>query len=84
MVVDIEFSSMAVKDLKKLDHNSKKKILAAIESLPNIYSQQDIKKLKGTDSYRLRAGNYRIIFTRVSQVILIMEIKDRKDIYKKK
>lgn len=66
MAVDIEFSSRAVKELSKLDHNTKKRILSAIEGLPDIYHKQDIKKLKDTDSYRLRAGDFRIIFTKIT------------------
>ena len=51
----------AKKFIDKLPKNEKMRIVKAIEVLPN---GEDIKKLKGhTDLFRLRVGDYRIIYT---------------------
>ena len=50
----------AKKFIDKLPINEKKRLVAAIEGLPD---NGDIKRLQGYDGYyRLRVGSYRIIF----------------------
>jgi mRNA interferase RelE/StbE len=42
----------------------------------------DIKKLKGHDiAYRLRMGNFRILFDVDGDAIIVRRIKDRKEAY---
>ncbi len=42
----------------------------------------DVKKLKGfKQKYRLRAGNYRVLFELEGATIVIYDVGDRKDIY---
>ena len=42
----------------------------------------DVKKLKGfKNKYRLRAGNYRILFELEGETIVVYAVGDRKDIY---
>jgi mRNA interferase RelE/StbE len=42
-----------------------------------------LKNLTGSkDSYRIRIGDYRVIFEIHKDIILITKIGDRKDIYK--
>jgi mRNA interferase RelE/StbE len=43
----------------------------------------DIKKLKGSDYYRLRVGDYRIIFIFDNNSIKILKVGHRKNIYEK-
>ena len=51
----------AKKFIDRLPTNEKRRIVSAIERLPN---GEDIKKLKGHDGLlRLRVGEYRIIYT---------------------
>lgn len=51
----------AKKFIDKLPQNEKKRVVAAIEKLPN---NVNVKKLKGHhDIFRLRVGDYRIIYT---------------------
>ena len=44
----------------------------------------DIEKLKGSEEYRLRVGQYRIIYTRYDDelIIEVVKIRSRGDIYK--
>jgi mRNA interferase RelE/StbE len=42
----------------------------------------DVKKLKGfKNKYRLRAGNYRVLFELEGATIVVYAVADRKDIY---
>jgi mRNA interferase RelE/StbE len=42
----------------------------------------DVKKLQGRNDYRLRVGHYRILFTKLKDVIDVQRIMQRKDAYK--
>ncbi|MFH0702156.1 MAG: type II toxin-antitoxin system RelE/ParE family toxin [bacterium] len=81
----IEYKKSIKKDLKNLDKSSIKAILREIESLKNgIDGNNKIIKLKGDNPYyRLRTGNYRIIFEKKDDILVIIVIKigHRQDIY---
>ncbi|MBC8494438.1 MAG: type II toxin-antitoxin system RelE/ParE family toxin [bacterium] len=74
-----------VKDLKKIDHNWRAKILIAIKTklVENPYLG---KKLVGDLSpyYRLRAGDYRVLYEIIENklMIIIVKVKHRKNVYK--
>jgi mRNA interferase RelE/StbE len=78
----IEFSKNAAKDYKRLPQNYKTLIDLALikisEGLP-----VDIKPIIGEgDTYRLRVGKYRILFTVIKDTVIITKIGSRGDIYK--
>lgn len=80
------FDDKVIKDLKKIDAAWQRKILEAIKTkLPgNPFSG---KKLVGDLSpyYRLRVGDYRVIYEIIEQQIIInvIRIRHRKDVYLK-
>ena len=78
--MDIQYSKRSVKTIGGMDRPTKKRIKAAIEAIPN----GDIKPLKGSDgSYRLRVGDWRIIFSYpAKESILIEKIAPRGEVYK--
>ena len=81
----ISYSRSAEKFLSKLDDKNKRKILDKIASLIVDDKGLDIKHLINTENeYRLRVGDYRIIYARHEQVLIIEIIKigNRKDVYK--
>lgn len=48
-------------------------------------SRLDIKKLKGYDNhYRIRVGDYRILFFRESSTAKVYDVSHRRDVYKGK
>ena len=78
----------AHKSLRKISNSNKLKINARIEDIQQSETVQDIPhngKLQGTkDRYKIRVGNYRIIYKIESQnEILITSIDHRKQSYKK-
>ena len=79
----IVLKKKAKKFIDKLPKNEKIRVVHAIEQLPN---GEDVKKLKGhSDLLRLRIGDYRIIYTidNGKCIILVIDIGNRGDIYKK-
>lgn len=75
----IIYSKNAVKFLKKQDRHTQKRIINAIGKLP---FEGDIKKLQGTESYRLRVGAFRVLFDVNGVIIDIIDIGNRGQIYK--
>ncbi len=79
----IEFKPKALKDCK----NIKKKILKVIFSKIEILSdnlQGDVKKLTNfTPEYRLKVGDYRILFETEGEKIIIYRVRHRKKVYKR-
>ena len=77
----IKYEKDCLKYLKKLDRNTQVRIINAINQLPF----GDVKKLQGSIAdYRLRVGNYRIVFSKDDENILICVIKiaPRGEVYK--
>jgi len=81
----LEWKSSTKKDLRKLPKEEVPKILAAAEGLITNPNPVGSKKLKGRESiYRLRVGNYRLVYEVLGDqlVILVIKVGHRKDIYK--
>ena len=80
----IVFTKSAEKELYKLPSAVIKKAVEAIASLAGIPRPVGCKKLKGFKNlWRIRIGNYRIIYA-IDDVVLLVEIRaigNRKNIY---
>jgi len=75
---EIEWTIKALKQLRKIgDNNQRNIIYDAVENLKFFPQCQNIKKLKDRPDYRLRVGNYRILFTVDLIIIQIEEVKKR-------
>ena len=74
----ILYSKQALKFLQKQDAATARRIVGAINRLPS----GDVKKLQGMSGYRLRVGDYRIIFSKNAEVLLIGKIDSRGEVYK--
>ena len=78
--MQIILSTQAAKTLAKVGEPTKSKIKTAISKLP----AGDVKKLKGqSNAYRLRIGNWRILYDKTSNKIEITAILTRGFAYKK-
>ena len=83
----IEFKSSVKKDLKNIDKSKIRIILTEIEKLKSgIEDNEHIIKLKGNNPYyRFRISDYRVVFEKFEEklIILVVKIGHRKDIYKR-
>jgi mRNA interferase RelE/StbE len=83
MKYEIEFKPRALKDLKSIDKKDVKLIIGKIEEMTSGIDKANIKKLTNfTPEYRLRVGNYRILFEITDNIITIYTISHRKDAYR--
>lgn len=82
----IELSPAASRQFKKLDTVIQKKLKPKITALAGNPRPRGVKKLEGAEElYRLRIGDYRIIYQIQDDrlIILIVKIGDRKEIYRR-
>jgi len=79
----ILLTSKAQKQLDKLSDNIAEPIIRTIADLETNPRPAGFKKLKGREGYRVRAGNYRIIYEifDTELVIDIITVAHRKDVY---
>ena len=79
----IVLSKKAQKQLDKLPDNIAEPIFEAISLLENEPRPTGCKKLQGRDGYRIRIGNYRVIYEvyDTELVIDVVTLGHRKDIY---
>ena len=73
----IEYSKAAEKFIKKQNKDPQRRIIEAIEKIP----KGDIVKLQGMDGYRLRVGRFRVIFDIYGNIIDIIDVGNRGQIY---
>ena len=74
----INYSRQSAKFLSKQDKITQKRIIFAINKLP----AGDVRKLQGRTGYRLRVGDFRIIFDIDGNILYIDKIDNRGQIYK--
>lgn len=86
----IETAPAAQRDLKKAFKKlSKKDAQAVSDAISNLEENprpDDVSKLKGEESlYKLRVGNYRIIYQILDAeiIVILLKIADRKEAYKR-
>jgi mRNA interferase RelE/StbE len=79
----IEINKKARKSLDKLSDFIVAPVLNAINDLAENPRPQGYRKLKGRKGYRIRVGDYRVIYEIFDNILLIevVDLGHRKDIY---
>ncbi|WP_291097201.1 MULTISPECIES: type II toxin-antitoxin system RelE family toxin [unclassified Flavobacterium] len=79
----VSLTKKAVKHLDKLSDKIAEPIIVAIQNLAENPKPQGYKKLKGRNGFRIRVGDYRIIYDVFDDILLIdvIDLGHRKDIY---
>lgn len=80
----IEFTQGAGKAFRKLPKNVQERIRTALRRLADS-GQGDLKKMQGSaNDWRLRVGDYRVIFRREDDrlVILVLDLGHRREVYR--
>lgn len=83
MIYKVVFKGTSLKQLNKLPKADKARVNAATELLKLNPIPPAAKKLKDRPGYRIRVGNYRVIyhFEKSEIQILILKISHRKNVY---
>ena len=81
--MEVIIDKQAAKYLERLNEPIKSRIISALNGLTNKPLQGDIKKLQGQEAaYRLRIGDYRILFKNKVTCIVVYKIAPRGQAYK--
>jgi mRNA interferase RelE/StbE len=81
----IQFKASAAKEFKKLPLSVKQRVSISLDNLQQNPRPSGVKKLQGEQAlYRVRVGEYRIVFTidDDEKIIKITRIRHRQDVYK--
>jgi Cytotoxic translational repressor of toxin-antitoxin stability system len=81
----IEFARKALREFQNLPAQVKKRLKPKIDALGQNPRPRGVKKIEGKENlYRIRVGDYRVIYEVLDKVLLVLVVKlgDRKDIYK--
>ncbi len=81
----IEWKNSAFKELQKLPRPMISKVTAAVDDLSNNPHPVGVKKLVGSEhSYRIRIGDYRVVYEVFENrlIIEIVRVRHRKDVYR--
>jgi mRNA interferase RelE/StbE len=82
MKYDVEFKPRAVKDIEKLPSRVQTNIIKDIEVMSDDLSG-DVKKLTNfTPEYRLRVGDYRVLFEIENKSIIVYRVRHRREVYR--
>lgn len=83
MTYTLNFSKQALKELENINEPFYTNIKEAIANLTTNPRPMGYKKLKGRDGYRIRTGNYRIIYDIFDDILQVdvIDLGHRKDIY---
>jgi mRNA interferase RelE/StbE len=74
----------AVKDLEAIPAKDRRKVAARIQTLAADPRPHGSEKLSGQERYRLRQGDYRVVYAidDAEQTVLVVKIGNRRDIYR--
>lgn len=84
MTYRVEVAAAAVRELRKLDRPAQRRVQAAIELLAVEPRPSGAKKLVGGNGeWRVRTGDYRIVYEIHDQVLLVLVVAvgHRREIY---
>ena len=80
---ELEWKESATKDLGKLERNISSRIYKKVDCLRQGFKSKDIKRLKGSNDFRLRVGDYRVLFSFSGNVLIVWKVGHRKKIYRR-
>jgi mRNA interferase RelE/StbE len=80
---ELRFKPRSLKDLRKLPPRQQGRVLEKIETLSEDLAG-DVKQLTSfTPEYRLRVGDYRVLFEVEEDSVVVYRIRHRREVYRK-
>ena len=85
MPYHIEIAPAAERQIRKLEVAARRRIFKKLSVLESNPRPVGVEKLTGAELYRVRVGDYPIIYEIEDEVtrVLVLKVGDRKEIYKR-
>ena len=77
---EIIFMPSARRQWMKLPPQTRDRIRSKLEAYFE-FGKGDVKKMKGQDGFRLRVGDWRLVFDQEDNAIIVMSVGHRREIY---
>ena len=71
----VVFRKSVAQDLRRIPNSDLRRILATIDSLSEEPRPAGVEKLSGHEKYRVRQGNYRIIYEIKDDEVVVVVVK---------
>lgn len=83
MTYRVEIAKPAARNLRRIHRTDRARIMQAIESLADDPRPAGTKNLQGMSGYRIRVGNYRIIYhvDDTVRVVAVTRVAHRREVY---
>jgi mRNA interferase RelE/StbE len=80
----VQIKPSAVKELEKVPSPDRQRIVIRIQNLAMDPRPPGVEKLTGQNRYRVRQGNYRIVYEIVDAelVVLVVRVGNRREVYR--
>jgi mRNA interferase RelE/StbE len=74
----------AVKELEALPAKDRRRLVARLQRLSSDPRPPGSEKLSGHDLYRIRQGNYRVLYSveDLALIVLVIKVGHRRDVYR--
>ena len=87
MTYRVEVAASAERELRSLDADARRRVVRAVDGLAEAPRPSGAQKLRGgTDLYRLRVGDWRIVYRVEDDVLLVLVVRigHRRDVYRQR
>jgi mRNA interferase RelE/StbE len=84
MTYRLEFTRSAQKEFLRLADALSERVIRKLRELQETPRPDGVKKLQGREGYRVRVGDYRMLYTidDAARVIIVLSIAHRRDVYR--
>jgi mRNA interferase RelE/StbE len=77
----VSYTTRAMRERRKLPAKVQTRIDNALQRYART-GEGDVKRLSGTEGFRLRVGDYRALFTETEDAVEIRAVRHRKEAYR--
>ncbi len=81
-MLEVVYTITALKALRRIPANDAAAIMGKIDAYAADRTKGDVKRLKGSELFRLRHGDYRAVFAVTGNVLEVRTIAHRRDVYR--
>ena len=82
MIFKLKWEKGALQELSKFEKNISLRIYKKVGELKQGFQSKDVKRLHRSNYFRLRVGNFRVLFSLEGNIITIWKVGHRKSVYK--